>query len=102
MEMATSVMVGPAAARLENESLAVRLLAWLRRVARGRAADAEAPLRAEARMSLGPKKSLVLVNCCGRRVLLGLSGDAIVPLGEVELPRRGAKSGTRSRAKVVS
>jgi hypothetical protein len=43
-------------------------------------------------LNLGPKKSLVLVNCCGKRVLLALSGDTIVPV--VDLPKQ-------SRAKAV-
>jgi flagellar biogenesis protein FliO len=78
-------MVNPAMVRdswREEESLAARVLAWLRRLVNARGEAANAPLRAEARLSLGPKKSLVLVNCCGRRVLVGLSGDALVPLGE--------------------
>jgi flagellar biogenesis protein FliO len=43
----------------------------------------DAPLRLEARLNLGPKKSLMLVNCCGRRVLLAVSGDTIVPVADV-------------------
>jgi flagellar biogenesis protein FliO len=68
--------------RSQDDTLAARLLGWLHRLTGTRAAAADALLRAEARLSLGPKKSLVLVNCCGRRVLVGLSGDAMVPLGE--------------------
>jgi flagellar biogenesis protein FliO len=103
--MATGVMVNPAGTRnhrLENGSLAARLLAWLGRLTRVRGAALETPLHAEARLSLGPKKSLVLVNCCGRRVLLGLAGDAIVPLGEVESAPHRTKSGSRSRREAKS
>jgi flagellar biogenesis protein FliO len=81
--------------RPEEESLAARVLGWLRRLTGARTAAADAPLRAEARLSLGPKKSLVLVNCCGRRVLLGLSGEAMVALGE--WPQTGAKRGCAGR-----
>lgn len=76
-------MVSPAIVReAQRGSLAARLLGWLRRFTGTRAAAVPAPLRAEARLSLGPKKNLVLVNCCGRRVLVGLCGDAMVSLGE--------------------
>lgn len=64
-------------------------VAWLRGLSRGR--GAAAPLRVEARLSLGVKKSLVLVNCRGRQVLLALSGDTVAPvleLGEAAKPRR--------------
>jgi flagellar biogenesis protein FliO len=83
-------------ARPEDDSLAVRLLDWLRRLAGARAAATDAPLRAVARLSLGPKRSLVLVSCCGRRVLLGLSGDAMVLLGE--WPQTSAGAGRKGAA----
>jgi hypothetical protein len=70
------------AVRREDGPRVARLLSWLRRLTGARAEAAEAPLRAEARLHLGPKKSLVLVSCCGRRVLVGLSGEAMVLLGE--------------------
>jgi flagellar biogenesis protein FliO len=85
----------PEAVRPEDDSLAMRLLGWLRRLTGARAAAVDAPLRAEARLSLGPKRSLVLVNCCGRRVLLGFSGDAMVRLGE--WPETGAKRSSAGR-----
>jgi flagellar biogenesis protein FliO len=103
-----SAMVNPAVVRLAGagavrpgeDSLAARVLGWLRRLTGFRAVAVDAPLRAEARLSLGPKKSLVLVNCCGRCVLVGLSGDAIVPLGE--WPETSARTkragGRRNRA----
>lgn len=58
--------------------------AWLRGL--GRARGAVAPLRVEARLSLGAKKSLVLVNCRGRQVLLALSGETVVPVLELAVP----------------
>lgn len=78
-----------------DDSLAARLLGWLRRLTGARRAVIDTPLRAEARLSLGPKKSLVLVNCCGRRVLLGISGDNLVPLGA--WPQARAKRGGARR-----
>lgn len=80
---------------VSGDSLAARVLSWLRRLMGARANAADAPLRAEARLSLGPKRSLVLVNCCGCRVLLGLSGDRIVALGE--WPEEKAKRPRASR-----
>jgi hypothetical protein len=69
-----------------------RPASWLRGLGTARTA---APLRVEARLSLGVKKSLVLVNCRGRQVLLALSGDSVSPileLGETRKPRgKGAR-----------
>jgi flagellar biogenesis protein FliO len=58
--------------------------AWLRSL--GRTRGVPAPLRVEARLSLGAKKSLVLVNCRGRQVLLALSGDTVAPVLELSVP----------------
>jgi flagellar biogenesis protein FliO len=52
----------------------------------------ESPLRVEGRISLGPKKSLVLVDCRGREVLLAISGDAVTPVMELAAPRRTRKA----------
>lgn len=57
---------------------------WMRRLVKGRSGG-DAALRVEGRISLGPKKSLVLVDCRGRQVLLAVSGDAVTPV--MELPR---------------
>lgn len=73
-----------------GDSWAGRVLGWLRRIARPVGA-ADAPLHIVARLSLGPKKSLVLVSCCGRRLLLSLSGDTIAPL--MEIPKTTRRKG---------
>ncbi len=72
---------------LSGTSWAARLAGWVRRMAKGPAAG-DAPLRMEARLHLGPKKSLVLVDCCGKKVLLAMSGDAIVPVLELAKTQR--------------
>jgi len=67
--------------------------AWLRRIrglVKARSAG-EAALRVEGRISLGPKKSLVLVDCRGRQVLLAVSGDTVTPLMEMPRPRKGKR-----------
>jgi flagellar biogenesis protein FliO len=46
------------------------------------------PIRLEGRLSLGPKKSLVLVNCRGKSVLLALGSEGITPVMEVPAHRR--------------
>lgn len=66
---------------------------WLRRLA-STPAEGEAPLRLESRVTLGPKKSLVLVNCCGKRVLLAVSADTVVPVMEIPAVRRRPAGGT--------
>jgi flagellar biogenesis protein FliO len=52
----------------------------------------ESPLRIEGRISLGPKKSLVLVDCRGREILLAVSGDTVTPLMELPAARRVRKA----------
>ncbi len=74
---------------MRQEGWAGALLRWIRGMAKARAGE-DAPLRVEGRISLGPKKSLVLVDCRGRQVLLAVSGDAVTPL--MELPRRARKA----------
>jgi len=71
---------------LDGNSLGARLRAGLQRLFRTQIAG-DAPLQLEARLNLGPKKSLVLVNCCGKRVLLGVCGDTIVPLADLPKAR---------------
>lgn len=85
---------------LDGNSLGARLfariLAGLRRLLRAPAAS-DAALHIEARVSLGPKKSLVLVNCCGKYLLMAVSGDTIVPVADVPKQRR-AKQGLQKEA----
>lgn len=72
--------------------------ALLRRLA-GKREAAEAMLRVEERVSLGPKKWLVLVNCRGQRVLLALSGDTVTPVMELEPPTQPGPKPARRRAR---
>ena len=58
------------------------------------------PLAVEDRLIIGPKKSLVLVRCHGRRFLIASAGDAVGPILEVEIPkanRRASKPVSRER-----
>lgn len=76
----------PGGSVLRESGWVWRAAAWLRRIG-GTQARAEAPLRLEARVSLGPKKSLVLVHCQGRQLLLAVAGDSIVPLMDTAAAR---------------
>jgi len=76
----------PGVSALPQSGWVWRAAAWLRRLG-GTQARAETPLRVEARMSLGPKKSLVLVRCQGRQLLLAVAGDSVVPLMEMAAAR---------------
>ncbi|HTV14974.1 MAG TPA: flagellar biosynthetic protein FliO [Acidobacteriaceae bacterium] len=94
-------VVRGARAAAAPDSLGARILTWLRRRVSAQKRAAEAPLHAEARLNLGPRKSLVLVNCCGRRLLVGLSGDNMVLLGEWPQARarresRASRGGART------
>ena len=67
----------------ERKFVPVGLAGWiLRRLRRLTSASCapEAAIHIEARLGLGPKKSLALVECRGRRVLLAISGDSVVPV----------------------
>lgn len=66
-------------------------LGWMRGLAKTRSGG-EAALRLQGRISLGPKKSLVLVECRGREVLLAVSGEAVTTVMDVSAPRRTRKA----------
>lgn len=68
-------------------SWTMRLGLWLRRLMSLPTAG-EIPIRLEGRLNLGPKKSLVLVNCRGKSVLLAMGSEVITPIMEVPMPRR--------------
>ncbi|HEX3662619.1 MAG TPA: flagellar biosynthetic protein FliO [Acidobacteriaceae bacterium] len=65
-------------------------LRWIRGLVKA-STGVDGALRVEGRISLGPKKSLVLVNCLGRQVLLAVSGDAVTPVMELSGRPRKAK-----------
>jgi flagellar biogenesis protein FliO len=73
-----------------QEGWAYTWLRWMRGRMQARNGG-EAALRVEGRISLGPKKSLVLVHCLGRQVLLAVSGDVVTPVMELPRQRRKAK-----------
>jgi hypothetical protein len=66
---------------------AVRVESLYRMAASGLAAKRhaarESGLSVEGRVNLGPKKSLVLVHCHGRRYLIASAGDTMAPILEV-------------------
>jgi hypothetical protein len=72
---------------LPRYSWTMRMGLWLRRLMSLPTAG-EMPIRLEGRLSLGPKKSLVLVNCRGKSVLLALGSEGITPVMEVPAHRR--------------
>lgn len=49
-------------------------------------------LAVEDRVSLGPKKSLVLVRCQGQRFLIASAGDTIGPIIEVAAPKSSRRA----------
>lgn len=57
-------------------------------------------LAIEDRVSIGPKKSLLLVRCHGQRYLIASTGDTIGPVIEVATPksnRRATKPVSKER-----
>ena len=72
---------------MRQEGWARVLLRWIRSRVKTRSGGEEV-LRVAGRISLGPKKSLVLVECRGRQVLLAMSGDAVTPVMELPRPRK--------------
>jgi hypothetical protein len=93
---AMSLVLSPVfdgSAPMPRPSWTMRLGLWLRRLMSLPTAG-EVPIRLEGRLSLGPKKSLVLVNCRGKSVLLAVGGDAITPVMEVPVPRRRKREPT--------
>lgn len=91
MGSALNPAIGPIRTELPWQVWVARARGWLRRLASAPVAG-EAALCLEARVTLGPKKSLVLVYCHGKRVLLAVSGDAITPVMEMAAPRRSSNA----------
>ena len=63
-----------------------RKISGLARAAFGRlfsAASAERRLHIEERLTIGPKKTLMLVNCAGRHFLVATSAETIAPIIEI-------------------
>ncbi len=53
---------------------------------------AERALAVEERVTIGPKKSLLVVRCHGQRFLVATAGDTIGPLVEISSPRAVRRS----------
>jgi flagellar biogenesis protein FliO len=70
------------------------------RLSRVRATQ-QGALRIEERLQFGPKKTLLLVSCHGRRFLVATAGETIAPLIEVRMDREASapKRARRSRAR---
>ena len=66
------------------------------RLAAKRQTARESGLSVEGRVNLGPKKSLLLVHCHGRRYLIASAGDRIAPIVEV-LPVSSRKPPSAAR-----
>jgi flagellar biogenesis protein FliO len=78
--------------------LADLLRAVSRRMSQARE-DAERHLRIDERLNIGPKKSLLLVSCCGQRVLVAVTGETVTTLLEVDtqkFAKAGSKTGSRA------
>jgi flagellar biogenesis protein FliO len=93
-QLMSPTMHGIVDPRIDEGGWTMRLALWLRRVLSLPAAG-ELPMHLEGRLSLGPKKALVLVNCRGKRVLLAVCGDSITPVMEAPGPRRSRKAEAR-------
>lgn len=71
----------------------VRLL--LDKLARA-AGPAQSALSIEERLAIGPKKTLMVVNCHGKRFLVATAGDMIAPLIEIQLSDEKSQGETRA------
>ena len=71
---------------------------WLLRRISPAAAGAERALAVEERVAIGPKKSLVLVRCHGRRFLVASAGDTVGPFVEIAPPKAARRSRTEREA----
>jgi flagellar biogenesis protein FliO len=69
---------------------AMQRLAGLMRMLVARLSRAASPaqniLSIEERLTIGPKKMVMVVNCDGRRFLLATAGEMIAPLIEIQPP----------------
>ena len=54
------------------------------------------------RLNIGPKKSLLLVSCCGQRVLVAVAGETVTTLLEMDTQKMATQKATRTGSKAVS
>ena len=81
--------------------LADLLRAVSRRMSQARE-DAERHLRIDERLNIGPKKSLLLVSCCGQRVLVAVAGETVTTLLEMDTQKMDTRKATRTGSKTIS
>lgn len=81
--------------------LADLLRAVSRRMSQARE-DAERHLRIDERLNIGPKKSLLLVSCCGQRVLVAVAGETVTTLLEVDTQKDTQKMDTQKATRTGS
>jgi flagellar biogenesis protein FliO len=90
--MSEATMNTRSASYTDGRSLRQNILGRVLQMFQGLLPASAAPKRLisiEERMEIGPKKTLMLVNCAGRRFLLATTGDSIAPLGEIRPTENG-------------
>lgn len=93
--MSTKIIAARFPNSIETPPLAKHLrnaLLWLIRRASPAAARAERTLAIEERVSIGPKKSLVVVRCHGQRFLIATAGDTVGPFIEIAQPKAARRA----------
>lgn len=71
---------------------------WLLRRFAPAAGCTERSLAVEERVAIGPKKSLILVRCHGRRFLVASAGDTVGPFVEIAPPKAARRPRTEREA----
>lgn len=64
---------------------------WLFQRISPAAADAKRALVVEERVTIGPKKAMVLVRCHAQRFLVATAGDTVGPFIEIDAPKAGRR-----------
>jgi flagellar biogenesis protein FliO len=65
---------------------------WLLKKFVSSAGATERALAVEERVTIGPKKSLLVVRCHGQRFLVATAGDTVGPLVEIASPKAARRS----------
>jgi flagellar biogenesis protein FliO len=99
--MSARTIDAPPATFAERSPLAQHLRNAMRALAKRfaqTASSAERALAVEDRVTIGPKKSLVVVRCHGRRFLVATTIDSIGPILEIAAPKTGRRARAERKA----
>lgn len=98
--MSAKVMIAGLSSPVENSPLAANIRKagrWLVQRIAPAVGTAERVLAVEERISIGPKKALVLIRCHDQQFLVATAGDNVGPIMEIPSKKTVRRSGKKGK-----